>query len=78
MRLPTFSELQNFGISVAHSYQYKEGMRTGIFECSQDTWKNASFERTNEDETISKIKTIFAEALDGYGLITNRSYWLHF
>lgn len=73
-----FFRTTEFGPFVAHSYQYEEGLSTWIFECSQETWQNAGFETTNEDDTISKIKTIFAEELDGHGLITNRSYWRQF
>lgn len=73
-----FFRTTEFGPFVAHSYQYEEGMSTWIFECSDETWRNAGFETTNEEATIAKISTIFAEELDGHGLISNRSHWRQF
>lgn len=66
------------GMIVAHSYQYEAGMSTWIFECSDETWQNAGFEVTNEDDTIAKISELFKEELDGHGLISNRSHWRQF
>ncbi|WP_026704766.1 oxidoreductase [Flavobacterium soli] len=67
-----------FGTFVAHSYQYQKGMSTWIFECSPQTWENAGFETTNEEDTIDRISQLFAEELDGHGLISNRSHWRQF
>ena len=73
-----FFRTTEFGPFVAHSYQYEEGMSTWIFECSDETYQKAGFENTNETDTIAKISTIFAEELDGHGLISNRSHWRQF
>ncbi len=73
-----FFRTTEFGPFVAHSYQYEEGMSTWIFECAPETWEKAGFETTNEENTISKLKTIFAQELDGHGLISNRSHWRQF
>lgn len=67
-----------YGTFVAHSYQYQEGMSTWIFECAPETWEKAGFETTNEEDTIARISKIFAEELDGHGLISNRSHWRQF
>lgn len=67
-----------YGTFVAHSYQYQEGMSTWIFECAPETWEKAGFETTNEEDTIDRISKIFAEELDGHGLISNRSHWRQF
>lgn len=67
-----------YGTFVAHTYQYQKGMSTWIFECSPETWKKAGFETTNEEDTIARISKIFAEELDGHGLISNRSHWREF
>ncbi|RZK10718.1 MAG: bifunctional salicylyl-CoA 5-hydroxylase/oxidoreductase [Flavobacterium sp.] len=67
-----------YGTFVAHSYQYQEGMSTWIFECAPETWEKAGFETTNEEDTIARISEIFAEELDGHGLISNRSHWRQF
>ncbi|HEU0137550.1 MAG TPA: FAD-dependent monooxygenase, partial [Flavobacterium sp.] len=66
------------GTFVAHSYQYQQGMSTWIFECSPQTWENAGFETENEQATIEKLSEIFADELDGHGLISNRSHWRQF
>ena len=73
-----FFRSTEFGPFVAHSYQYEEGMSTWIFECSPETYANAGFETTNEEDTISKISSIFSQELDGHGLISNRSHWRQF
>lgn len=67
-----------YGTFVAHTYQYQKGMSTWIFECSPETWEKAGFETTNEEDTIARISKIFAEELDGHGLISNRSHWRQF
>ncbi len=67
-----------YGTFVAHTYQYEEGMSTWIFECTDNTWKNAGFTIVDEQDTINKLKEIFAEELDGHGLISNRSHWRQF
>lgn len=67
-----------YGTFVAHTYQYEEGMSTWIFECTDDTWQNAGFNTTDEEDTIAKLSEIFKEELDGHGLISNRSHWRQF
>jgi anthraniloyl-CoA monooxygenase len=67
-----------YGTFVAHTYQYEEGMSTWIFECTENTWQNAEFETIDEKDTIKKLSAIFAEELDGHGLISNKSHWRQF
>ena len=67
-----------FGLVVAHSYQYQEGMSTWIFECSNKTWESLGFEVTNEETTIQKISELFKDELDGHPLISNKSHWRQF
>lgn len=67
-----------YGTFVAHTYQYQQGMSTWIFECTPQTWENAGFETANEADTIQKLSEIFAEELDGHGLISNKSHWRQF
>lgn len=73
-----FFRTTEFGTFVAHTYQYENGMSTWIFECSNQTWKNAGFEVENEASTVQKISEIFKEELDGHPLITNKSHWRQF
>lgn len=67
-----------YGIIVAHTYQYEEGMSTWIFECTDETWKNLQFEVENETDTVAKLSEIFKNELDGHSLITNKSHWRQF
>lgn len=67
-----------YGIFVAHTYQYEEGMSTWIFECSDETWQKLQFEVENEADTVAKLSEIFKEELDGHPLITNKSHWRQF
>jgi anthraniloyl-CoA monooxygenase len=67
-----------FGTFVAHTYQYEKGKSTWIFECTPETWENAGFETVNEPSTIQKLSEIFAEELDGHGLVSNKSHWRQF
>lgn len=67
-----------FGTFVAHTYQYETGMSTWIFECSENTWNNAGFDTTDEQNTIKKLSEIFADELQGHPLISNRSHWRQF
>ncbi|WCM42005.1 bifunctional salicylyl-CoA 5-hydroxylase/oxidoreductase [Flavobacterium sp. CBA20B-1] len=67
-----------YGIIVAHTYQYEEGMSTWIFECTNETWEKLQFEIENEADTVSKLSEIFKEELDGHPLITNKSHWRQF
>lgn len=67
-----------YGLIVAHTYQYEEGMSTWIFECTDETWKNSGFEVKNEADTVAKLAEIFKDELDGHSLITNKSHWRQF
>ena len=67
-----------YGMIVAHTYQYEEGMSTWIFECTNETWEKLQFEVENEANTVSKLSEIFKEELDGHPLITNKSHWRQF
>lgn len=67
-----------YGLIVAHTYQYEEGMSTWIFECTDKTWKNSGFEVKNEADTVAKLAEIFKDELDGHSLITNKSHWRQF
>lgn len=73
-----FFRTTEHGTFVAHTYQYEEGMSTWIFETTDETWQKSGFSVTDEQGTINKLKEIFKEALDGHGLISNRSHWRQF
>ncbi|MEM7468490.1 MAG: FAD-dependent monooxygenase, partial [Pseudomonadota bacterium] len=66
------------GIMVMHAYQYEEGMSTWICEMQPETWRAHGFDQSGEEESAHAMQAIFAEDLDGHGLITNRSLWRQF
>jgi 2-polyprenyl-6-methoxyphenol hydroxylase-like FAD-dependent oxidoreductase len=73
----TFVETSD-GCFNAHHYRYAPGMSTFIAECGPETWARAGFSTMSEGENRKACEAIFADALDGYSLITNRSLWRNF
>ncbi|MGH6815548.1 MAG: FAD-dependent monooxygenase [Hyphomicrobiaceae bacterium] len=73
----TFVE-SRFGPFNAHHYRYSGAMSTFIVECSPETWANAGFAGMSEEQSLRLCEDIFAETLDGYPLIANRSVWRTF
>ena len=72
-----FKETEH-GLICAHTYQYEPGRSTWIFEMSDECWQQHGFEVTNEEDSKEKLEAIFAEELEGYPLILNRSHWRQF
>ena len=62
----------------AHHYRYQPGMSTFIVECDPATFERAGFAGMSEDETRLACEALFADALDGHELITNKSLWRQF
>jgi anthraniloyl-CoA monooxygenase len=73
-----FFEKTEYGIFIAHAYQYAKDASTWIFECQPDTFERAGLGRLDEACSAALMGEIFAEALDGHRLITNRSMWRNF
>lgn len=72
-----FKETQG-GIIIAHTYQYEAGLSTWIFETDPECWASHGFAEKTEDEAARYLETLFADELEGHGLITNRSLWRNF
>ncbi len=66
------------GIVLAHCYQYAPAQSTWVIELSEETWRAFSFSAMAEPEQIATLEQIFAEELQGYRLIGNRSLWRNF
>ncbi|MBB6227904.1 anthraniloyl-CoA monooxygenase [Polymorphobacter multimanifer] len=66
------------GIITAHTYQYEPGRSTWIFETDPATWAGHGFAGMGEDEAARYLEGVFADELQGHGLITNRSLWRNF
>src|SRR5215213_9888286 len=66
------------GSFTAHHYRYAPAMSTFIVECDRATWIEAGFAEMSPDETKAICEEVFAEALDGHPLISNKSVWRQF
>ena len=75
------------GMIWAHIYPYDQTGSTFIVEMAPDTWKAHGFDVTESHQfglaesdqvAIAKSQELFAEHLDGYPLLGNKSRWLQF
>ena len=73
-----FFERNAHGPFIAHTYQYEPGRSTWVLETDPETFKRAGLGAMSESESARYLETVFADALDGHPLITNRSIWRNF
>ena len=66
------------GVFIAHCYQYEPGHSTWVIETDPETWSRAGLADMSEAESARFLERVFAQELDGYPLITNRSLWRNF
>ncbi|HED64130.1 MAG TPA: bifunctional salicylyl-CoA 5-hydroxylase/oxidoreductase [Planctomycetes bacterium] len=69
------------GLFQVHAYPFQVGeepLSTWIVECHEDVWRRAGLEDASEEDTVRFVKELFAEELEGYELLTNRSMWRTF
>ena len=62
----------------AHHYRHSPQMSTFVFECDAATWLRAGFERMDEAATLAYCERVFADALRGHRLVSNKSIWRNF
>ena len=62
----------------AHHYRYAPAMSTFLVECDAATWQAYGFADKSVEESQAICEEIFAETLDGHGLISNKSVWRNF
>jgi anthraniloyl-CoA monooxygenase len=84
----TFSVEQTpYGVMQIHGYPYDATGSTFIVEMHDDVWKAAGFDASettvfepgqSDEESVKKIRELFAHVLDGHDLIANNSRWLRF
>ena len=67
-----------FGVFIAHAYQYEPGHSTWVMETSADTHAYAGLADMDETESARFLEGVFADDLDGHKLVTNRSLWRRF
>ena len=73
----TFVRTDN-GAFNAHHYRYAPEMSTFIVECTAETFERCRLADMDEAQSARACEEIFAEALDGAPLATNRSQWRRF
>jgi 2-polyprenyl-6-methoxyphenol hydroxylase-like FAD-dependent oxidoreductase len=66
------------GVFNAHHYRHSPSMSTFVFECDAPTWVRAGFERMDEAATLAYCEKVFADALQGHRLVSNKSVWRNF
>jgi len=73
-----FFKETEYGIFIAHCYQYEPARSTWIFEVQPETFERAGLGKLSEEESARFLEKLFAEELAGHGLMTNRSMWRNF
>lgn len=73
----TFVETE-LGAFNAHHYRYAPDMSTFLIECDRPTWQRYGFAEKSIEQSQAICEDVFAEALDGHKLISNKSVWRNF
>jgi benzoate-CoA ligase family protein len=73
----TFVETDR-GTFNAHHYRYSPNMSTFLVECDRATWHAYGFAEKTVEESQAICEAMFADALDGHALISNKSVWRNF
>ena len=62
----------------AHHYRYSPNMSTFLVECDPATWQAYGFADKTVEESKAICERVFADALDGHALVSNKSVWRNF
>jgi len=73
-----FFKQTEHGVFIAHCYQYEAGRSTWVLETDPETFAKAGLGAMDEAQSAAFLEGVFAEELQGHGLITNRSLWRNF
>ena len=73
----TFVET-DMGTFNAHHYRYGPNSSTFLVECDPKTWERYGFADKTIEESKAVCEKVFARALDGHPLISNKSVWRNF
>ena len=73
-----YFERNEHGRFIAHAYQYEPNASTWVMETDPETFVASGLAQMSEDEVARYLEGVFAEALDGHPLKTNRSLWRNF
>ncbi|MFI1166609.1 bifunctional salicylyl-CoA 5-hydroxylase/oxidoreductase [Streptomyces sp. NPDC020801] len=66
------------GVMQLHGYPYAAGSSTVIVEMREEVWRAAGFAEMDEQESVERCAKIFADALGGRPLRSNKSAWTTF
>ncbi|MFJ7077533.1 bifunctional salicylyl-CoA 5-hydroxylase/oxidoreductase [Streptomyces sp. NPDC098781] len=66
------------GVMQLHGYPYAADASTVIVEMREEVWRAAGFDELDEQESVERCAKIFAEALGGRALKSNKSAWTTF
>jgi anthraniloyl-CoA monooxygenase len=67
-----------YGIFIAHCYQYEPNRSTWIMEVQPETFRNAGLDQLDELQSAQLLEGVFAKELQGHRLLVNRSMWRNF
>ncbi|WP_114377764.1 bifunctional salicylyl-CoA 5-hydroxylase/oxidoreductase [Elioraea thermophila] len=67
-----------YGIFIAHCYQYEANASTWVLETDPETFARAGLAESDEAESARFLEGVFAFELAGHRLRTNRSIWRRF
>jgi 2-polyprenyl-6-methoxyphenol hydroxylase-like FAD-dependent oxidoreductase len=62
----------------AHHYRYSPDMSTFLVECDLATWQRYGFADKTIEQSQAICEEVFASALDGHRLVSNKSVWRNF
>ncbi|MFF4017335.1 bifunctional salicylyl-CoA 5-hydroxylase/oxidoreductase [Streptomyces sp. NPDC001843] len=66
------------GVMQLHGYPFAADASTVIVEMREEVWRAAGFAETDEQQSVETCAKIFADALDGRPLRSNKSAWTTF
>ena len=66
------------GVMQLHGYPYGADASTVVVEMREEVWRAAGFDALDEDESTARCAKIFADALGGRPLRSNKSAWTAF
>jgi anthraniloyl-CoA monooxygenase len=76
-----------YGVMQIHGYPYDATGSTFIVEMHDEVWRRAGFDRRDardlapgesDEESIARIRELFADVLDGHAVHANNSKWISF
>jgi len=73
----TFTET-DLGHFNAHHHPHAPGMSTFVVEVDEATFLRAGFDQMDADRAKAVCEGVFAETLQGHGLVSNKSIWRQF